>query len=206
MTLRSMIGQLVAVSLASAGTAATGLSEIRVAGPQGPQGPPGEPGTPGVQGHPGPPGPQGPEGPPGPPGPAAAFKHAFTTQFVRPVAGKDEVTPLLEIRFRAPSAGWVYSQANGFCNVPDTASTTHYALYLSDSPTAIYSDVPSSGSTFGRFPQGATMVQVPFSVSRALPVKAGQNALYLDFQNFSGLEGYACQASLVVFFTSALLQ
>jgi hypothetical protein len=50
------------------------------------------------------------------------------------------------------------------------------------------------------------MVQVPFAASRALPVKAGQNALHLDFQNFSGLDGYSCQASLVVFFTSTLLQ
>lgn len=167
----------------------------------------GPPGPPGPEGPPGPPGPPGPEGPAGPPGPAAAFKDAVTTDYVMPVAAPDAVTNLLPLRFRAPASGWVYVSGNGYCNVPVDPSTsaTHYVVYVAESPQAPFAGaLPGAG--FVRFPGGATMVQVPFAVARVLSVKAGANGVFLNFQNFSGLAGYSCQANLVAFFAGAKMQ
>jgi hypothetical protein len=180
----------------------------------GPAGVPGEPtdllgvdlrGPPGPEGPAGPPGPAGPEGPAGPPGPAAAFKDAATADYVIPAAGAGAVTNLLPLHFRAPSAGWVYVSGSGYCNVPVEPTATHYAVYVADAPDAAFNGA-LSGAAFVRFPRGSDMQQVPFAVTRVLPVKAGANAVFLDFQNFSGLAGYSCQASLVAFFTAVKMR
>jgi hypothetical protein len=116
-----------------------------------------------------------------------------------------QVTNLLTLRYRAPSQGWVFASATGYCNVPQENAPTHFAVYVADAPGAAF-EAALQGAAFVRFPQGASMVQVPFSVNRVLPAKAGRNAVYLDFQNFSGLAGYSCQASMAVFFTATKLQ
>ncbi len=165
MALRPTLPQLLA-ALAAAGTAGAGFTLFAPPGPPGAPGPRGEQGDHGPAGAQGPVGPQGPEGargPAGPPGAAAAFKDAATKEFVAPGAGAGEVTPLLALRFRAPSAGFVHVTGTGYCNVP-------------------------------------------FAASRVLPVLAGDNQVFLDFQNFSGLAGYSCQAQLVAVFAQARLQ
>ncbi|GEJ58732.1 collagen-like protein [Anaeromyxobacter diazotrophicus] len=206
MAFRPTLPQLLA-ALASAGTLATGYAFLAPAGPPGPEGPRGEAGPAGAPGAQGPAGPQGPEGPRGPagaPGPSAAFKDAATAEWVMPGAGAGEVTSLLTLRFRAPSDGFAYVSGTGYCNVPPDGGATHYAVYVADRADAAH-DGALAGASFVRFPQGATLAQVPFAASRVLPVHAGPNAAYLLFQNFSGLAGYSCQAQLVAFFTATRL-
>jgi hypothetical protein len=169
------------------------------ADPAGPSGPPGP------EGPPGPPGPPGPEGPAGPPGPTAAFKDAATADYVMPEATAYAVTNLLPLHFHAPSSGWVYVSGNGYCNVPVKPAATHYTVYVADAPDAAFSGA-LPGAAFVRFDRGATMVQVPFAATRVLPVRAGANAVFLNFQNFSGLAGYSCQANLVAFFAAAKMR
>jgi Collagen triple helix repeat (20 copies) len=211
MALRSTLVSHVVASIASASVVAAGYALIGPpgpTGPQGPQGPPGVEGSIGVQGPSGPQGPQGPQGErglQGPAGPAAAFKDASTTDYVLPGQGAGEVTNLLALEFRAPTLGWVFATATGYCNVPAEQAATQYAVYVAQAADAAH-DGALPSAAFVRFPQGASMVQVPFSVSRVLPVKAGRNQLFLNFQNFSGLAGYSCQASLVAFFTATKLQ
>jgi len=205
--LRPTLPQLLA-ALAAAGTAGAGFTLFAPPGPPGAPGPRGEQGDHGPAGAQGPAGPQGPEGargPAGPPGAAAAFKDAATKEFVAPSAGAGEVTPLLALRFRAPAAGFVHVTGTGYCNVPADPGATHYAVYVAASPDAPH-DGALPGAAFVRFPQGATMAQVPFAASRVLPVLAGDNHVFLDFQNFSGLAGYSCQAQLVAVFAQAKLQ
>lgn len=210
MALRLTAAHVVA-TLASATLLATGYTIVAQPGPPGPAGAQGEPGPRGEQGVAGPQGPQGPQGPEGPRGPqgpagaSAAFKAAATADYVMPGAGAGEVTNLLELKLRAPSAGQVFASATGYCNVPAEPTATHYAVYVADAADAPH-EAALPSAVFVRFPQGATMVQVPFAVSRVLPVKAGAGALYLNFQNFSGLAGYSCQANLVAFFGGAALQ
>jgi hypothetical protein len=124
---------------------------------------------------------------------------------VLPGAGQGEVTNLISLRFRAPASGWAYVTGSGYCNVPAEPTATHYAVYVSARADAPH-DGALAGSSFVRFPQGASMAQVPFSATRVVPAKAGANEAFLNFQNFSGLRGYSCQASLVVFFTATKLQ
>ena len=210
MALRPTLPQLIA-ALATAGTVGAGFTLLAPPGPPGPAGPRGEQGDrgpAGAQGAHGPAGPQGPDGaggPAGPPGAAAAFKDAATKEFVAPGSGAGEVTPLLALRFRAPSAGFVHVTGTGYCNVPADPGATHYAVYIASRPDAPH-DGALPGAAFVRFPQGATMAQVPFAASRVLPVLAGDNQVFLDFQNFSGLAGYSCQAQLVAVFAQAKLQ
>jgi hypothetical protein len=213
MSLRLTLPQLVA-SLASAGMVAAGYTLVAPPGPQGPQGvagaagPQGTQGEPGAAGATGPQGPQGPQGergPMGPPGPSAAFKDASTSEYVFPGAGANEVSSLLALEFKAPSWGWVWVSGTGYCNVPPEQAATQYAVYLATAPDAPH-DGSLPGAAFVRFPQGASMVQVPFAVSRSFPVKAGKNVVHLDFQNFSGLAGYSCHANLAAFFTATKLQ
>ncbi len=141
----------------------------------------------------------------GPPGPAAAFKDAATTDYVTPSPVADAVTNLLALRFHAPASGWVYVSANGYCNVPVKPAATHFAVYVADAPDAAF-DGALSGAAFVRFPGGSNMQQIPFAATRVLPVKAGANAVYLDFQNFSGLAGYSCQANVVALFAATKMQ
>ncbi|HTT71851.1 MAG TPA: hypothetical protein VMG32_11580 [Anaeromyxobacteraceae bacterium] len=206
MALGSTATQLL-LTLATASTLATGYTLVAKPGPAGPAGPSGEAGPaglPGATGPAGPEGPQGPEGPRGPAGPSAAFKGASTPDFVLPGSGANEVTNLLALRFRAPSAGAVHASATGYCNVPSAATATHYAVYVAAAPDAPHeASLPTAA--FVRFPEGASMVQVPFAVGRTLAVKPGANALYLNFQNFSGLAGYSCEAELVAFFSATQL-
>jgi collagen triple helix repeat protein len=217
---RFTLPQIVA-TLASTGILAAGYTVLAPAGPpgprgeqgaqgvQGPAGPAGAAGSPGPAGPAGPEGPAGPQGPAGPrgaPGPSAAFKDAATTEYVVPNAGAGEVTKLLDLEFRAPAAGSAYITASGYCNVPAEAAATQYAVYVATAPDAQHDAGPVASSAFVRFPQGATQVQVPFSVSRVLPAAHGMNHVYLDFQNFSGLSGYSCQANLVAFFSATKLQ
>lgn len=203
----------VAVTLASAGaiaSAGTFAAGSMVLGPPGPKGeagvagPAGPEGPQGVAGLQGPQGPAGPMGPAGPAGPSAAFKDASTTEYVLPGAGQGEVTNLLTLPFRAPSAGWAYVSGSGYCNVPSEQAITQYAIYLAGGPQEAHGDALQS-TAFVRFPQGATMVQVPFSVTRVVQARGGHNAVFLNFQNFSGLSGYSCQANLVAFFTATKL-
>jgi Collagen triple helix repeat (20 copies) len=210
MALRPTLPQLLA-ALAAAGTVGAGYTLFAPPGPPGPSGPRGEQGERGPAGELGPQGPAGPQGPEGLrgpaglPGAAAAFKDAATREFVSPGSGAGEVTPLLALRFRAPSAGFVHVTGTGYCNVPADPGATHYAVYVARQPDAPH-DGALPGAAFVRFPQGATMAQVPFSASRVLPVLAGDNQVFLDFQNFSGLAGYSCQAQLVALFAQARLQ
>lgn len=208
MTLRPTLPQLVA-AVASAGVISAGYAVLGPPGPQGPKGDPGAAGVAGVagpageQGPPGPPGPTGPTGPAGPAGPAAAFRDVATADYVMPGAGQGEVTNLLALRFRAPSAGWVYVSGSGYCNVPSEQAVTQYAIYVAQGRTEPHGGALPS-TAFVRFPQGASQVQVPFSVTRVLPV-TGVSEVFLNFQNFSGLAGYSCQANLVAFFTASKL-
>jgi hypothetical protein len=206
MTLRTTLPQLIA-AVASAGVITAGYAVLGPPGPQGPKGDAGAQGVPGPAGAVGPagePGPAGPAGPQGPPGPAAAFRDAATNDYVMPGSGQGEVTNLLALRFKAPSAGWVYVSGSGYCNVPSEQAVTQYAVYVAQGRTEPHgSSLPSTA--FVRFPQGATQVQVPFSVTRVLPVTSGANEVFLNFQNFSGLAGYSCQANLVAFFTATKL-
>jgi Collagen triple helix repeat (20 copies) len=209
MALRSSATQIL-LTLASAGALATGYTIVAQPGPPGPAGPrgeaglAGEPGPSGPAGSAGTTGPQGSEGPRGPAGPAAAFKGVSTPDFVAPGSAVDEVTNLLTLHFRAPGAGSVYASATGYCNVPSESTATHYAVYVAEGPEASYeASLPTA--VFVRFPEGGTMVQVPFAVSRILQVKSGANALFLNFQNFSGLAGYSCEAHLVAFYSAAQL-
>jgi len=209
-SLRLTLPQLVA-SLASAGLVAAGYTLVAPPGPQGPQGASGTAGAQGPQGQPGVAGPVGPQGPQGergamgPAGPSAAFKDASTSEYVFPGAGVNEVSSLLALEFKAPSWGWAWVSGTGYCNVPSEAAATQYAVYLATAPDAAH-DGSLPGAAFVRFPQGASMVQVPFAVSRSFPVKAGRNVVHLDFQNFSGLAGYSCHANVAAFFTATKMQ
>jgi hypothetical protein len=207
MALRNAAIQLVA-TLASAGVLAAGYTAVAPPpppGPQGDRGPEGVPGAVGPLGPAGPQGPVGPQGPAGPAGPAAAFKDVATPDFVAPGAGANEVTSLARLDFRAPTLGWAFVQGSGYCNVPADAGATHYAVYVAGAADAPHEGA-LPGAAFVRFPQGASMVQVPFTATRVVQVKAGANQVFLNFQNFSGLDGYSCQATLVAFFTATKLQ
>ncbi len=206
MSLRPTLPQLVA-AVASAGVISAGYAVLGPPGPQGPKGDAGAQGATGpvgAAGEPGPAGPTGPTGPAGPPGPAAAFRDVATTDYVLPGADQGEVTNLLTLRFRAPSAGWVYVSGSGYCNVPSQQAVTQYAVYVAEGRTEPHGGALPS-TAFVRFPQGATQVQVPFAVTRVLPVHGGASEVFLNFQNFSGLAGYSCQANLVAFFTATKL-
>jgi len=122
-----------------------------------------------------------------------------------PGAAPNEITKLLSLPFRAPTPGWAYVTASGYCNVPSEQAATQYAVYLASAADAPHDGGPVASAAFVRFPAGATMLQVPFTVTRVLPVKSGHNQVFLNFQNFSGLAGYSCQANLVAFFTAAKL-
>jgi hypothetical protein len=210
MALRTTLPQLVALALASAGATTAGYRAFGPPGPTGPQGTRGEQGERGVEGPVGPVGPagpqgeRGPEGPAGPPGVTAAFKDASTTDYVLPGSGAGEVTNLVALQFRAPAAGWAYVTGSGYCNVPSQEAITQYAVYLAQRRDEQHGAALSS-TAFVRFPFGASQVQVPFTVTRVVPVRAGASEVFLNFQNFSGLPGYSCQANVVAFYTNAKL-
>jgi hypothetical protein len=200
-----------AQSVAAVGTAgalAVGYTVFAPAGPQGPEGPAGPQGEQGLMGSPGPEGQRGPMGPPGPPGApgaSAAFKDVATVDYVLPRAEPGAVTNLVSLRFRAPSTGHAYVSANGYCNVPADATGAQFAIFVAGQPDDTHEE-SIQGSSFVRFPGAVTVAQVPFTASRVFPVRAGPNVVFLNFQNFAGLAGHSCQASMVAFFSASKLQ
>jgi hypothetical protein len=204
--LRLSFGQA-AAALGAAGALAVGYTVFAPPGPEGPEGPPGargEPGPPGAPGAEGQRGPAGPPGPAGPAGPSAAFRDVATADYVLPRAEAGAVTNLLALRFRAPAAGFAYLNANGYCNVPQDASGAQYAVYVAAQPDDTHEDgIP--GSSFVRFPGAVTVSQLPFTASRVFPVRQGANVVFLNFQNFAGMAGHSCQASMVAFFSATKL-
>ncbi|HTU01703.1 MAG TPA: hypothetical protein VMG58_07790 [Candidatus Sulfotelmatobacter sp.] len=198
MTLRSIVPQLLAASV-SAGVIGGGYAVLGATGPQGPQGETGQAGPQGPAGPIGPAGPQGPQGAQGPAGAGPAFRDASTKDYVLPGSGAGEVTNLLSLQFRAPSQGWVYVTGSGYCNVPSEQAVTQYAVYVAQEQLEPHGNALPS-TAFVRFSAGVTQVQVPFTVTRVLPVPGGPAQVYLNFQNFSGVAGYSCQANLVALF------
>jgi hypothetical protein len=192
-------------TIGTAGALAVGYTAFAPAGPPGPEGPAGPPGAMGPTGPAGPAGEQGPAGPPGPPGPSAAFKEAATADYVSPRADAGSVTNLLSLRFRAPSHGFAYVTASGYCNTPPDAAGAQYAVYVAGEPDDPH-DEAIHGSAFVRMPAGAPLAQVPFSASRVFSVRAGPNVVFLNFQNFAGTAGHSCQGTMVAFFSASRLQ
>jgi len=196
------------VTLGTAGALAAGYTIFAPAGPPGPEGPVGPVGAVGPAGPAGPSGERGPVGPPGPAGPAgpaAAFKDAATADFVLPKAEAGAVTSLLSLRFRAPAAGFVHVAAQGFCNQPADSPGVHYAVYVAGQPDDPHDDA-LPGSAFVRMPAAAAQAQTPFAAGRTFPVRPGVNVVHLNFQNFAGLGGHSCQASMTAFFSREKLQ
>jgi len=207
MAVRLTFAQVMA-TLGTAGALAVGYTVFAPPGPPGPEGPPGPVGEAGPTGPAGPAGERGPTGPPGPTGPAgpaAAFKDAATADFVLPRAEAGAVTNLLGLRFKAPAAGHAFVTANGFCNQPADSPGVHYAVYLAGQPDDPHDDA-LSGSAFVRMPAAGPQAQAPFSTGRTFPVRPGVNVVFLNFQNFAGLAGHSCQASMTAFFTREKLQ
>jgi hypothetical protein len=192
-------------SLGTAGALAVGYTVFAPPGPAGPAGPAGAAGSPGPVGPAGPQGPMGPPGPAGPAGPSAAFKEATTSDYVLPRAEAGAVTNLAALRFRAPSHGFAYVTASGYCNTPPDAAGAQYAVYVAGEPDAPHDD-SIQGSAFVRMPSGAPLAQLPYSASRVFPVRAGANVVYLNFQNFAGTAGHSCQGTMVAFFSASRLQ
>lgn len=206
MALRWTFAQTMA-TLGTASALAVGYTVFAPPGPQGPEGPAGlqgPVGPVGPAGEPGQAGPPGPQGPPGPAGPSAAFKDVSTADYVLPRAEPGAVTSILALRFRAPAAGFAFVTGSGYCNVPPDAQGAQYALYVAGQPEDPHDDA-LQGAAFVRFPAAVSMAQVPFTATRVVPVRAGQNAVYLNFQNFAGLAGHSCQATLVAFFSASKL-
>jgi hypothetical protein len=125
--------------------------------------------------------------------------------FALPKAEPGAVTNLLALRFRAPAVGFVHVSANGFCNLPVEAAGAHYAVYIAGQPDDTHEDA-LAGSAFVRVPASPSQGQTPFSASRTFPVRQGVNVVFLNFQNFAGLAGHSCQASMTAFFTREKLQ
>jgi len=115
------------------------------------------------------------------------------------------VSPLLSLRFRAPANGFAYVTASGYCNTPPEASGAQYALYVAGQPDDAHDDA-IQGAAFVRFPAGVPMAQVPFTATRVFPVRAGANVVFLNFQNFAGVPGHSCQATMVAFYSANKLQ
>jgi len=212
MALRWTFAQTMA-TLGTASALAVGYTVFAPPGPQGPEGPAGSPGPAGIQGLPGPAGepgpagpvgPAGPTGPQGPAGPSAAFKDAATGDYVLPKAEAGAVTNILSLRLRAPASGFAFVTGSGYCNVPPDAQGAQYALYVAGQPDDPHDDA-LHGAAFVRFPAAVSMAQVPFTATRVVPVRAGVNSVFLNFQNFAGLAGHSCQATLVAFYSAAKL-
>lgn len=197
-------------ALGTAGALAVGYTAFAPPGPEGPEGPQGPPGVAGPAGQTGPAGPQGPTGPAGPAGPtgpagaSSAFKDVSTSDFVTPKAEAGAVTNLASLRFRAPSNGFAYVTATGYCNTPPEASGAHYAVYVAGDSDDTHEDA-IHGSSFVRMPSGAPLAQVPFTTSRVFPARAGTNVVYLNFQNFAGTAGHSCQGTMVALFSGSRL-
>jgi hypothetical protein len=129
---------------------------------------------------------------------ARLFKSVANSGLVFTGAG---VTNLLQLSFTAPTAGFVFASANGYCNINTGTSSVQWAYVIST--TAV------NGWAFPDplwdYPNGATVAQSPLEAQAVIPVSAGANSIFLNVDNFSGTPLSSCGAVLTVFFTSSQL-
>lgn len=111
-------------------------------------------------------------------------------------ATANTINNIQSITFTAPSAGTVWVNASGYCNV--TAAGAQIAVIWGTSATERWSFGPSA------FFQGSAIGQIPFGVSRVQAVTAGANTLYLNVENFAG-GNTSCYGTSILSFTAAQL-
>ena len=171
------------------------------AGATGPSGPGGPTGSTGVVGPTGPTGPPGPTGPTGPTGPSAAFKSAANASLVT-VGASPVVLNLVSLTISAPSAGFVFATATGYCNVSVTAPA-EWRFVIGTTATEGFT-FPASPAVW-RFNGADPITAVPITVQRVFPVVAGNNTFFMNVDNSSGSAVSNCSARLTAFFTTTLL-
>jgi len=144
----------------------------------------------------------GPTGPTGPTGAIAGFKTAVNVGGVS-IPGTAGVTNVLSLTLTAPSSGFVFVSATGYC-VTNLATTTNmeWAYVIGTSASEAWS-FPQADT---RFPTGASaVVAMPITGERVFAVSAGANTFYLNIHTFSTNALSSCQGRLTGFFTASQL-
>ena len=180
---------------------ATGAS-----GPTGATGPAGPAGPQGPQGAVGPMGPAGAPGLPGPPGAPAtgggsgALYKSVTFNFASFSAAAAQ---LARLDFTAPSAGFAFAIASGYCNHNTVPSNVR--LQISTTPNAILFTSLDLAALVATEAGTSPQEQSSFAVTRSLPVVAGPNTLFVNALQFVGSSSPNCTGTFTVMFTPALL-
>lgn len=139
----------------------------------------------------------GPQGPPGVVWKAAAF------QFIA-AAAVGATKDVVAITFNAPSSGFVWVQASGYCNVTQGSVQSQAALGWS-TVSAGTPTIPNSAfiRTFAHSEASAS-TQIPYAVAAVFAVAAGSRTIYLTEHTYTvGVSD--CSGTSILMFSSSLL-
>jgi hypothetical protein len=108
------------------------------------------------------------------------------------------------LSFNAPSDGFVWVQASGYCNVNQGPSSAWFVLAWSTA-SAGSSTIPRSAFNHTiALSEASANTQIPYGVAAVIPVVAGATSLYLTERTIaSGLSD--CSGTAVLMFSPTLL-
>ena len=132
---------------------------------------------------------------------ASLFKTAANSSFFYIAASG--VTSILNLSLNAPSAGYVYASATGYCNMTVNANVLRewdYVIALSAT------EGWSMPLPVWRFNAPTSQTGFLLTVDRVLPVVAGTNTIFLNVYNWNGTSTDNCQGRLSVFFSPGQIQ
>ncbi len=167
---------------------ATCKGDAGAAGPTGPMGAIGAAGAPGAAGA---------------TGPAGVVWKGVSFSFAAPGAVGTTVNAAT-LTFTAPSAGFVWVEASGYCNVTQGPASAQASLGWTTT-SAGTPTIPNSAFIHSAvLSEAAAGTQIPYGVSGVFSVATGANSLYLTLHNWSaGVND--CSGTGILIFSSSLL-
>jgi hypothetical protein len=124
------------------------------------------------------------------------FRNALSSSLVT-ISGTGN---LASVTFNAPSSGYVFGTATGYCNTNGAAGW----LQMSIGTASATPDSNVSEDAWIEKPASSGNEQVPWAVNRVASVAAGAQTWYVVYEVVSA-PGWSCAGNLTVFFAPSLL-
>jgi hypothetical protein len=175
-------------ALAIALIVATCKGDAGPAGMTGPTGAMGTAGAPGAQGA---------------TGPAGVVWKGVSFSFVTPGVVGSTVN-VATLTFTAPSAGFVWVEASGYCNVTQGSAAAHGSLGWTTTSAGLPTIPNSAYILTAPLSEASALTQIPYGTSGVFSVASGASSLYLTLHNWSaGVND--CSGTGILMFSSSLL-
>jgi hypothetical protein len=112
-------------------------------------------------------------------------------------------TRIAQLDFTAPSNGYVFTTATGYCN--HGTAPSNIRLQIGTSPAALFFGTDDLAAMSITEATAGAANQSPFAMTRSIAVLAGANSLYVNAYQPIGNSNPTCTGTFTVMFAPTLL-